>query len=141
MARDLTEPALELGSVDGIGLYTVGKVNDAGPCDVGDRAGHLIGRLPARLVPVEHDGDVPGAGVGQQFELLDRDRGAHERHGWHAQAVEVDRAEVPFDDDQVLAVLHPVEVEELELLAEPRREFVLALPFGKVLDGPTQRPA
>ena len=23
------------------------------------------------FVPVEHDGDVPGGGVGQQFELLD----------------------------------------------------------------------
>ena len=116
-------------------------MNDPAPRDVGDRAGHFLGRFPARLVAVEQDGDVPGIGMGQQFQLLDRDRGTHERHGRDAQAMQPDRAEVALDHDQVLAVRDPVQVEQLEILAEARWQLVLALPFGKVLGGPTQRPA
>ena len=133
------EQALEFRAVDGIRLRAVGKVNDTGPRDIRDRARHFLGRRAAGLVPVEQDRDVPGVGVGQELQLLDRDRGAHQRHGRDAQAVEADRAEEALDHDQVLAVLDPVEVEELELLVEARGQLVLALPFGKVLDGPTQR--
>ena len=130
------EQPLELGGIDGIRLRVGGKVNDTGPRDVADRARHFLGSRAAGFVPVEHDGDVPGVGVGQELQLLDRDRGAHQGHGRHAQAVEVDRREEALDDDQVLAVLGPVEVEELEALVEARGELVLALPFGKVLLGP-----
>ena len=52
-----------------------------------------------------------------------------------------DRAEVALDHDQVLAVLDPVQVEQLEILVKARGQLVLALPFGKVLSAPTQRPA
>ena len=48
----------------------------------------------------------------------------------------MDRAEEALDHDQVLAVRDPREVEELELLPEPRRELVFSLPFGKVLGRP-----
>jgi hypothetical protein len=50
--------------------------------------------------------------------------------------VQADRAEVPLDDDQVPAVRDPVEVEELELLMKPSREFVLPLSFGKSVGCP-----
>jgi hypothetical protein len=74
--------------------------------------------------------------MGEKFELLDRDRGAHERDGREAQPMQPDRGEVPLDHDQVLAVLGPMQVEELEVFVEAGRELVLALPLGKVLDRP-----
>ena len=37
-------------------------MNDAAPRDIRDRAGRFLVRLPARLVPVEQDGEVPGYG-------------------------------------------------------------------------------
>jgi hypothetical protein len=91
------EQPLELGAVDGIGLRAVGKVNDTGPRDLGDRPRHGLGSRAARLVPVEQNRDVPGVGVRQELKLLDRDRGAHQRHGRDAQAMEADRAEVAAD--------------------------------------------
>jgi len=50
--------------------------------------------------------------------------------------MQADRGEVPLDHDQVLAVPGPVQVEELELLAKPGRQLVLALPFGKAFVRP-----
>jgi hypothetical protein len=48
---------------------------------------------------------VPGVGVGQQPKLLDRDWGAHQRHGRDTEALQVDRYEEAFDDDQMSAAL------------------------------------
>jgi hypothetical protein len=104
----------------------------------GEPRGNFLFRLPARLIPVEHGGDEPQARAvpGQERDLLIGDQPSHERHGPYPLAVEADRAEVPFCDDQVPALPDPVEVEELELLSEPGWELVPALPCKKGLHGP-----
>ena len=131
----------ELSAIDRIRLIAIRQVNDAGPPVLGELGYHYIRRRPAAGVPIEHDGDETEVRAvrAQELDLLVRDRGAHERHGRDPLAVEPDRAEVPLAHHQVPALPGPVQVEQLELLPEPLRQLVLALPFGKVLVGP--RPA
>jgi hypothetical protein len=93
-------------------------VNKTGPRDVGDRTGHLLGWFPARFVTVEQDGDEAGIGMGQPFQLLDRDRGPYQGYSWDAQAMQADCAEVALDHDHPMpAVRDPVQVEQLEIPA------------------------
>ena len=93
------------------------------------------------LVPVEKDGDMPGVGMRQELQLLHRDRGAHQRHGRDSQAVKPDRGEVALDHHQVLAVLDPVQVEQLEILVETRRGARTCPSLREGLPAPTHRPA
>ncbi|MDP9143084.1 MAG: hypothetical protein M3N43_00020 [Actinomycetota bacterium] len=72
----------------------------------------------------------------QECYLLLADRASHEPDGRDPLAMEADGAEEALDHHQVPAVLHPMEVEQLEAFVEARGQLVLVLPFGKVLQGP-----
>ena len=90
----------------------------------------------AGFVPVPQDGDVPGAAVAKQQELLGRNRPAHEPGNGHAHGVQPERRPVPLDEDDVVGVLDPVQVEQHPAFLEFGRQPVPLNVFRQLLARP-----
>jgi hypothetical protein len=103
---------------------------------LGKLRGNDIPSFLASLITVEHDGDEAKRwAVPEECHLLVAERRAHQGHRRQPQTMQAHRPEVAFDDDQVLAVIDPREVPELERLVKSLGQFVLSFSLGKLRVG------
>ena len=136
-----TQGGEQIGFRRGVGLHSVRQCGDPYPPVPRQPRGHELGRLAAGVVGIETDGHEAKrrAVLEQQGDLFLADRAAHQGDRGNARphrAVQPDGPEEPLDDRQRLALLDPVQVEQLALLVELGRQLVLALILGEFLVRP-----
>lgn len=99
----------------------------------------LLGRLAAKLIPVEKQCEHPCARADEEPLLFLREGSPHKRNGRDVERMEPEDGPIAFDEHEVLGTGHPVEIEEHEALPKTMRQLVPRLSFREIVARPPAR--
>jgi hypothetical protein len=97
---------------------------------------HPLATAPSGVVSVKEQGNEPHTALAQERNLLGRHRPTHESGNRNTKRMQSDRRPKAFNEHDVLAFRHAVQVKEHPAFLEFRRQLVALLTVRHVIAGP-----